>query len=240
MKSMFRPLVIAAAIASAVSPIAANAGTSASLSASNLYLFRGIDVSKGNAQVAGSLDYSHDSGLYAGIWTTSAGSTQEYDLYAGFKGEVSGFGYEIGLIDYNYPNSQGSNQNEDIGDQSEIMIGFSAGPAAFKFYNSLQGDKTTDPDVVATHLTDGTAGAYRYYTLSYTTDMMGITLGVHDLSEDTFDTDTMTHLDISYFATDELTLTASQVLSNAEKTKDVDLFNDDTLFLATYSKKFDL
>lgn len=238
MKSMFRPLLVAAAIASAVSPIAANAGTSASFSASNLYLFRGLDVSKGNAQVAGSLDYAHDTGLYAGIWTTSAGSTQEYDLYAGFKGEVSGFGYELGLIDYNYPDSTAANGNEDLGDQTEVVVGFSAGPAAFKIYSGLQGDNSTDPEVLAT--TNGTAGSYEYYTLSYTTDMMGVTLGIHDLSEDTFEEDMMSHLDISYFATDELTLTASQVIANAEATKDVDLFNDDTLFLATYSKKFDL
>ncbi len=233
MKSMFRPLVIAAAIASAVSPIAANAGTSASFSASNLYLFRGVDVSKGNAQVAGSLDYSHDTGLYAGIWTTSAGDTQEYDLYAGFKGEVSGFGYEIGLIDYNYPDSTAANGNEDLGDSSEVVLGFSAGPAAFKVYSSLQGDNSTDPD---------SGGAYEYYTLSYTTDMMSVTLGAHDLSEPktVLDKDTMVHLDVSYFATDELTLTVSQVVDNAEIAPNEDAFNDDTLFLATYSKKFDL
>jgi uncharacterized protein (TIGR02001 family) len=237
MKSMFRPLLVAAAIASAVSPIAANAGTSASFSASNMYLFRGLDVSKGNAQVAGSLDYAHDTGLYAGIWTTSAGSTQEYDLYAGFKGEVSGFGYEIGLIDYNYPGSEGA-KNEDIGDQSEIMLGFTAGPAAFKVYSSLQGDNSTVP--AADAYDSDSSGAYQYYSLSYTTDMMGVTLGVHDLSDDALETDTMTHLDVSYFATDELTLTVSQVVANAETAPDVDKYNDDTMFLATYSKKFDL
>jgi hypothetical protein len=50
----------------------------------------------------------------------------------------------------------------------------------------------------------------------------------------------MTHLDVSYFATDELTLTVSQVVANAETAPDVDKYNDDTMFLATYSKKFDL
>jgi uncharacterized protein (TIGR02001 family) len=234
MKSMFRPLLVAAAIASAVSPIAANAGTSASFFASNMYLFRGVDVSKGNAQVGGSLDYAHDTGLYAGIWATSGGEEgQEYDLYTGFKGEAGGFGYELGFIDYNYPDSEGANGNEDLGDQSEVVLGFSAGPAALKIYSSLQGDSTTDPDSQIT-------GAYEYYNLSYTTDMMSVALGIHDLSEDTFEEDMMTHLDVSYFASDELTLTVSQVVANAEETKDEDKFNDDTMFLATYSKKFDL
>jgi hypothetical protein len=245
MKSLFRPLLISAAIAAAVSPIAATAGTSASFSASNMYLFRGLDQNPGNAQIAGSLDYSHDTGLYAGIWATSAaGDSQEYDLYAGYKGEVNGFGYEIGLIDYNYPDSfksvdlngdpiTGKNGNEDLGDQTEVVLGFSAGPAALKIYSSLQGDNSSDPDTQI-------SGAYEYYTLSYTTDMMGVTLGIHDLSEDTYEEDMMTHVDVSYFATDELTLTASQVISNAEETKDEDKFNDDTLFLATYTKKFDL
>lgn len=235
------PLVVAVSVAAAVSSFAVNAGTTASISASNLYLFRGLNFSGSAPQVAGSLDYAHDTGLYAGIWASSESTSgQEYDLYAGYKGEYNGFGYDASVIDYNYPDSTAASGNEDIGDRSELVLGFSAGPASLKIVDSLQGDASSDPD---------SAGSYQYYALSYNTDMLGVTLGIWDLDTNALfkasgvaidGGDTMTHLDVSYFATDELTFTASQVVDNPEDDANVQAFNDDTLFVATYTKKFDL
>lgn len=76
------------------------------------YLFRGISQSKGGAALQGGVDYSHSSGLYAGVWASSItwvkqylgkGST-EIDLYGGYKNSFAGgdWNYDVGLIAYNY------------------------------------------------------------------------------------------------------------------------------------------
>ena len=76
------------------------------------YLFRGISQSKGGAALQGGIDYSHSSGLYAGVWVSTitwvkqylgSGST-EIDLYGGYKSSIgeSDWSYDVGLIAYNY------------------------------------------------------------------------------------------------------------------------------------------
>ncbi len=77
------------------------------------YLFRGISQTKGGAALQGGIDYSHSSGLYAGVWASTItwvkqylgkGST-EIDLYGGYKNTFAGgdWNYDVGLIAYNYP-----------------------------------------------------------------------------------------------------------------------------------------
>ncbi len=76
------------------------------------YLFRGISQSKGGAALQGGIDYSHSSGLYAGVWGSTitwvkqylgSGST-EIDIYGGYKNSIADtdWGYDVGLIAYNY------------------------------------------------------------------------------------------------------------------------------------------
>jgi uncharacterized protein (TIGR02001 family) len=79
------------------------------------YLFRGISQTKGNPAIQGGVDYSHASGFYAGTWLSSiswvndtqGGSTPtEIDVYGGYKNTFAeDFGYDVGLITYNYPGS---------------------------------------------------------------------------------------------------------------------------------------
>ncbi len=75
------------------------------------YLFRGVSQTHGKAAVQGGVDYSHSSGLYAGVWASNVtwvkdflgkGST-EIDLYGGYKGSVGDIGYDVGIITYKYP-----------------------------------------------------------------------------------------------------------------------------------------
>jgi uncharacterized protein (TIGR02001 family) len=50
------------------------------------------------------LDYSDDSGIYVGTWTSSlSGSQYELDLYGGYSGAAKGFSYDVGYIQYMYP-----------------------------------------------------------------------------------------------------------------------------------------
>lgn len=75
------------------------------------YLFRGVSQTRHKPALQGGVDYSHSSGLYAGVWGstitwvkdfTGKGST-ELDLYGGYKNSFAGdWTYDVGLIHYKY------------------------------------------------------------------------------------------------------------------------------------------
>lgn len=84
------------------------------------YLYRGIAQTRGKPAVQGGFDYSHSSGLYAGVWASNISWIQdaglgadgvhtssapiEIDTYGGYKGTISGdFGFDVGFLRYNYP-----------------------------------------------------------------------------------------------------------------------------------------
>src|SRR5262245_21715723 len=77
--------------------VPAHAGVSADAQVASTYLFRGLDASDGNAQVSGTLMYSHDgTGLYGSAWATSAGDgSQEYDLAAGWAPDLGSFKLDL-------------------------------------------------------------------------------------------------------------------------------------------------
>ena len=79
------------------------------------YVFRGISQTSTNPAVQGGIDYSHSSGLYAGIWGSNVswiadsgavalGSvTMELDTYFGIRNSFAkDFTYDFGFIRYNY------------------------------------------------------------------------------------------------------------------------------------------
>jgi uncharacterized protein (TIGR02001 family) len=81
------------------------------------YLFRGISQTRGKPALQGGADYSHSSGLYAGIWgstikwVSDAQNTNvplEVDVYGGYKNAFAGgdWNYDLGLITYNYPGTK--------------------------------------------------------------------------------------------------------------------------------------
>lgn len=75
------------------------------------YRFRGVSQSNGGAAVQGGITVSHESGAYAGLWSSNlagwgafGGSNLELDLIAGYKFPVSGaVGLDVGLTWYVYP-----------------------------------------------------------------------------------------------------------------------------------------
>jgi uncharacterized protein (TIGR02001 family) len=82
---------------------AANAALEANIGATSNYLWRGVTQTADDAAFSGGLDYSHDSGAYAGIWTSNLDNGAETDYYAGFSSETeSGLGYDLGYIYYAY------------------------------------------------------------------------------------------------------------------------------------------
>lgn len=79
------------------------------------YRFRGISLSDEKLAVQGTVNLNHESGLYAGLWSSSldgfgelGGSNVELDLYAGYKKQIgSGLTLDAGLLYYAYPGSTG-------------------------------------------------------------------------------------------------------------------------------------
>ena len=78
------------------------------------YLYRGIAQTRGKPALQGGFDYSHASGLYAGVWGSNiswisdavagASANLEIDVYGGYKGTISGdWGFDVGVLTYNYP-----------------------------------------------------------------------------------------------------------------------------------------
>ncbi len=85
---------------------AAMAEVSMNIGATSNYIWRGVTQTADEAAVSGGLDYSHESGFYAGTWTSSLGNNDagaEVDFYAGFGGSVSDFSYDINVTAYTYP-----------------------------------------------------------------------------------------------------------------------------------------
>jgi len=84
------------------------------------YVFRGISNTDGDPAIQGSMDYEHESGVYAGVWgsnvkfrenagsdTTVQEATIEIDYYGGFASEFDvGIGWDLGALYYTYPGSE--------------------------------------------------------------------------------------------------------------------------------------
>lgn len=138
-----RSLAVAALMGAAAFSGSAFAGVTGNVGAVSTYMFRGLQQTSG-AAIQGGVDYSHDSGLYAGFWASNigwgyglgdtAGGT-ETDFYAGFTKALGDFTFDIGGIGYIYPE-----QFEDHGPSNvntfEGYFGVSYSVLSFKYYYS--------------------------------------------------------------------------------------------------------
>ena len=221
-KTVLAASVAATMAAGLAAPSIAVAEISGTAGVSNMYFGRGVDLTEGNAQVFGSLDYAHSTGLYAGVWGSSEIGGSEYDLYAGYAGSLGDFSYDIAYVDYNYPNSSTYTQDEYRDFQEVILnLGFAGFSAAgyFGVGDYGRGDDSVDNED-------------NYYTLGYSYDKYGVTVGTWDFEADDSN---YTHVDLSYALTDELGFTVSKIVDSEAGNMDD---NDDTLFVVTYALSF--
>jgi uncharacterized protein (TIGR02001 family) len=77
------------------------------------YRFRGISQTYVQPAIQGGVDYSHSSGFYLGNWNSSvsgvsfnAGGGIEMDIYGGYKKGFGDLTFDIGLLQYYYPNAR--------------------------------------------------------------------------------------------------------------------------------------
>jgi len=103
-----RAISLGAAVAAALSSGVAAAEVTANAAVTNNYIWRGITQTTDQAAVQGGIDWSGGPGFYAGTWLSNVdfsglGDGYEMDVYAGWGGETGGFGYDLGVISYQYP-----------------------------------------------------------------------------------------------------------------------------------------
>ena len=98
---------------------AAPFSVSANVSFVTDYRFRGVSLSDEDVALQGGFDVSHESGFYIGTWGSSiesfAGSELETDLYGGYGFAVDQVSFDVGLILYAYPGSEGTHYLEVYG-----------------------------------------------------------------------------------------------------------------------------
>ena len=108
-----------------LSSIAA-AEVSMNIGATSNYIFRGVTLSGDSAAISGGVDWSAESGLYAGAWASNLAGANDYelDLYGGYGGEAAGFGYDVGLVYYTYPSDLDADYAELYGNGSWNFLSF--------------------------------------------------------------------------------------------------------------------
>ena len=120
----------------------AQAEFSANIGATSNYVWRGMTQTDDRAAIQGGVDYAHDSGFYAGTWASNvdfpgAGDTgAEVDFYAGFGGEISGIGYDLGYVYFAYPQHDDADFGEIYGSASFSMFTVGLAYTANSDFNS--------------------------------------------------------------------------------------------------------
>ena len=104
-------------------------GVSANMAITSNYVWRGMTQSDNSPAVQGGIDLDY-KGFYLGTWASSVnfGSevATEADIYLGYAGEISDFSYDIGVIQFMYPNdTEASNFGE-----AYLSLGYDFGVAS--------------------------------------------------------------------------------------------------------------
>lgn len=90
-------------------PLSAMAGVSAELSLVSDYRYNGVSQTDKGAALQGSLDYAHDSGVYAGTWASNLDygsgddTNLEVDVYLGYYRDLNdSLAFDLGYAQYTY------------------------------------------------------------------------------------------------------------------------------------------
>ena len=109
MKSIKLSIVAALlATTSVVSSVSASElEVSANVALTSNYVWRGMSQTGGSPATQGGIDLAYGN-VYAGVWGSALQGGQassEFDIYAGYASSIDNFSYDIGLIQYMYPNN---------------------------------------------------------------------------------------------------------------------------------------
>ena len=136
------------------------------------YIWRGFTQNSGDTSFSGGVDMSTDSGFYVGTWVgdiTWDGASYELDVYGGYAGEAGAMSYDIGYIQYMYPDKT---TDADFG---EVYVTLGTGPVSVSYYYEVDND-------------DGSvdSGDNTYLSLDYGMDLsddwgLGLHYGIYDV-----------------------------------------------------------
>ena len=212
---------LALAIGALVVSGSAIAEISANIGATSNYVWRGVTQTDDAAAISGGLDYAHDSGFYLGTWASNVDfdddtddTTAEVDFYGGFSNEVSGLGYDLGIIYYAYPGGDDLNFTEIYG-----SLSFGPATAGVAYTIDVEDDDAEDGHI--------------YYYVSAGTEVaptwsIGATIGYYDFEE----SDEYTHgqIDVTKSAGDFGDFTLS--VSVADDDDDLGIDGDPLVFVS--------
>jgi len=202
----------------------AQAELTANVGVTSNYVFRGETQTDDGFAVQGGVDFTHASGIYAGIWGSNVEDSFvndkgfEYDLYAGYNFKVNEkVAFDIGFITYQYTGT------DTFTESNEIFFGASFYGFSATYYD---GSPDTGPD-------------YSYVDLKYTLALpqefnVHLHYGNKDSDNSTFDAE-----DASVGVSKEI---AGLDLSLTWTTIDYDSssFSDENELFVTVTKSFDL
>lgn len=175
------PLTLAMVMGTAM-PLTAQAELAGNIGVHSKYLLRGIGLENDNTAVQGGIDYTNESGFYAGWWGSNLGYSYntgaapdpdgngfENDFYAGFAGSMGDMSYKLGVIQYYY-------LEVDDSDLTEILANVGYGPL------------TMQMQYLANDGVWGNAGDI-YWTVNYTAELpsdftFGASLGWYTYDDD--------------------------------------------------------
>ncbi|MDH5694276.1 MAG: TorF family putative porin, partial [Gammaproteobacteria bacterium] len=215
-------LAVALAAGTALPTVAGADGLTTNIAVSNMYLWRGQNLSPNGGVVSGGLNYGL-GGLYTGMWTSSETGGHETDLYLGFGGEAGGLSYDISYWHYLYP-EDGKIADSDL---SEAVLSLGYGPVKLTAYQSV------DDKIGA----GATGDDWLYATLAVSVDKYTLTYGAWTgFEKANQNASNYSHVTASFAATEEVSVSVS--VAQAESGKNI--VDEDPLFQVSYSKQFDV
>jgi len=216
MNKFGQKLVIATTLAtSTLVSMQTQANVSANIGVTSNYIWRGMTQTSDKAAISGGMDYEHENGFAAGVWTSTVDFSgndagNETDLYASYSGSNGNLEYSVGAIYYMYSEYEESDFLEATLDLSYQAFNFGAAYL-------LDSDWDADGDLyyyvgAATEITEGFSAA--------------MTLGM--INPDEGDSGHYLQLDVSKENFTFSVVRASDELDNQEDTK----------FVVSWSKNF--
>ena len=217
LKALTSSAIVAASLATVPAAFAEEVSFDASVSASNMYLWRGTDLGMGDAAISGDLTASY-SNSYATVWASSGDATTgtEYDLIVGYGREMGEFNFDVNLTNYIYPSSP-DGELDTFGELTELILSLGYGPFSFSHANNVAG-----------------GSGYSYTTLGAEISDFNVLVGHQATDVDDGDDVSATHLDLSYAFNDNLSFTVSKMIAQDDGADD-DTESEDTLFAFTLS-----
>lgn len=222
-------------------PLTASAGLAGAVGIANMYLWRGQNVSDGAAQVFGDLKYTHDSGMFVDLWTSTGEEPggHETDVVLGYNGKMGEFGYGVAFWEIMYPESvventgAGADYNSITDtDVQELQLTGTYGPVAVNYYYGV------DVPVSGNGSVDETSDENNYLSISGTMGQFTALYGVWDLENNA--ADEYSHIMLTYAATPEFALGVNLTFSDKDDADGNPMTEEGPLFYASYTWSFDL